>query len=214
MSTGQDALAPIVAVALEQTIFLALQTKIVNFVTSLEMWQQLSQNAINDLARVDEETSRDLKTSTSVPVDSGVCRRRCQGVPMVERRRRYCAFWKHFASPFGHLLLSHNARTRSRPESNLGCDFRTSELQITFLPRSRYFRRATSIIITRDSLSKPSLTGLNIQFRPVVACDSPVFKACRCGDINTMKFLFQETDASPHDLDENGEDLLLVSAGW
>ena len=213
---SRDVLKLVATTALKQTMLPISETEIVDWSTDPEVLIQLLQNTTGHRDRVDKRASKGLKTFAGVSAEQVCYGQRCQRVSMGKRqiRRRIRRFWKRFAVPFGHPLFCYNTETRGWSSGSLDCHIQTSEFQLTFLPRPLLLRQAISITATNGSLSKSSLGSLNLQLRPIVADDSPIFHACRFGDINTMKFLFKRGDASPHDLNENGEDLILVSAEW
>ena len=132
-------------------------------------------------------------------------RQRVMGV-----RRRISIFWKRLSTSFGFVSLHYDMIHKSHTANEL-CNKESSfEFRCTIIPRC-FLRKATIITGTWEPIPKVSLTGLNFQFYPIVDSNSAIFRACASGDIATMKELFGSRQASPHDIDNNGRDLLLVS---
>ena len=187
------------------------ETEVVKWLIRSESPTQTLQDTINHRDRKERRASKGSKACASIFADPEPWRQKYQKAPVSKKRRSTCKFRKRFAVPLGHLLLCQHVRTQNRLAGSLDCDIQTSKFQLTFLPRPLFPGQGISITATRYSCSDATSSSLNLQFRPMVADDSPIFNACRLGDINAMKFLFQQRHASPHVLNENGEDLILVS---
>ena len=126
-------------------------------------------------------------------------------------KKRFRTMWRSLQTPIG--IISHS-RYIVYPNriSGAALDEDTSEFRLVFIPRSFLFKRATSITGIWDPASSYRLTDLNFHFRTVLSDDSPIFKACKAGDIGTMKFLIQNKQASFNAVNTRGEGLLMVRA--
>ena len=86
------------------------------------------------------------------------------------------------------------------------------EFWLSIVPRRLLSQKASTVTGMLKSIPRPSLASLNIQLRPIVSSTSAIREACWNGDTVTMEQLFRSKRASPHDVDEYGEDLLTVRA--
>ena len=127
-------------------------------------------------------------------------------------KKRISLFEKSFSTPFGYLSLRYDKIWRDRTRSGAGGNDPVFEFWLSIVPRSLFSRKAFVITGTWKSIPRPSLTVLNVQPRPMISSKSAVREACWDGDIATMAQLFRSKKASPHDVDEYGEDLLTVGS--
>ena len=113
--------------------------------------------------------------------------------------------WWFIRTPIGSISYTRYA-VRAHNEIS------SSEFRLAFIPHPLLFGRAGFINGVWDPVSSRSLTDLNFHFCTVLSDDSPLFKACQAGDVGTMKFLFQNKQASLTAVNTEGENLLLVRA--
>ena len=207
-----DPLAPFVSPTLEKTLSTVLEKGIMECFSKLGAVGPLQQEVLSQRHRRAKKI-KDKRSIDTIPKTHLGPRVDGQRVSKVKRRR--CVFWKYFQTPFGHVSLhcdkyAHDAfeNWTAKASCDEDCVF---EFRITFVPRPWLFRRASFVTGTWDPFPGCSLTALNLKFRPVVDSNSAIFKACKAGDVDTMKYLFQRKQASPYDINLRGEDLLMVS---
>ena len=203
-----DKKAPVDQFTQNHTLLPISETETMDWLSESTLSEQVQRNGANHCDRKEEKTSKGLNGFAGMMALPNFCGKRCHNLPIGKRGRFTRRFWKCFAIPFGYLLLCHHISSRRWSVGSLDRDVHTSEFQFTFLPRSFFTVQAVSITATRDPCG---LSSLNVQFRPMVNNSSPIFNACRLGDIDAMKMLLQRRVASPHDVNEDGEDLILVN---
>ena len=117
-------------------------------------------------------------------------------------------FCRNFFTPVGcltfRLLQNWNIRTSGSED----CSF---EAWFIFIPR-RWLSRKAFVLSGKLDPSDCGLTKLHLEFRPTIDSNSEIFKACKAGDIDQVKYLFQNKLASPYAVNLEGESLILVSA--
>ena len=148
----------------------------------------------------------DVVPNVSCPIAS----QRPRGSRSLQKRRE-SLFRKSVSTPFGYLLLRYDKVWQARTVLKLGDEDFMFELRISIVSRSLFSRKASVITGTWKLIPRANLTGLNLQFHPIAGRKSAIWTACRAGDIATMKELFQSKRASPHDVNELGEGLLIAS---
>ena len=126
-------------------------------------------------------------------------------------RRRRPIFCKYFSTAFGFLSLRYDMIYRTSCANGSRNGDPSFEFRCIFVPRF-LLRKAIVVINKWNPVPNISLTELNFQFHPIVDSKSEIFKACENGDIDAMKELFASKRASPHDINDKGEDLLMVSS--
>ena len=133
---------------------------------------------------------------------------------LTRKRRlilRESIYKKTISTIFGYVSIYYDMLYQDQTLHGLHNEEYMLELRIIIIPRPLLLRKAVIITGTWESIPTVSLTGLNFQFHPLAESTSPIFKACRAGDIATMREFFQNRQASPHVINECGQDLILVS---
>ena len=202
-----DALASVTTTSLENTIWPVLERKLEEYLPRSEMarliWLQVSGSG----ERAEEPMIKG-RTENSL-VSPIVSRFHDRSALKVKRRRS--VLWKKIPTPFGYVLLSCDVITQNWTASG-PCDGHcVFEYGFTFFPRQLFSRWTTLATGIWRSVPSHGLSGLSIQFHPIVSSDSAIFTACRAGDVGKMENLFQSNQASPRAVNEKGEDLLQVS---
>jgi hypothetical protein len=75
-------------------------------------------------------------------------------------------------------------------------------------------RKASYVTAAWESSLHRNTRKFNMQSSHVVDCNSEIFEACGDGDVERMKVLFDNTQASPFDVTQFGENLLMVRAPY
>jgi hypothetical protein len=143
-------------------------------------------------------------------------RRNCGRISKSKRRNR--RFRKEYSTPFGKIVLHcDEVISDSTDESRIvplpaPGENRIMEIGFDFIPRPWLTSKAYFASGSWGSLSNSGVLNFSLLFSPVVDKDSEIFTACRLGDIVTMRRLFDSKQASPYDVNQYGQNLLLVRA--
>ena len=147
------------------------------------------------------------------PVEYAVSTKVDQGD--LKSKQHNCRFWKTYKIFFGVVVI--HVYELSKKSSNEASGVRFTEddtcstaLEIQFTPQVWLARKASYITGVWKSSPHMSAWKFNIQSYPVVDRNSEIFQACGNGDIERMKALFDSRQASPYDITQFGETLLLV----
>lgn len=202
-----DTLSLFVTTTLEQTLSSVIEKKIVEGLSRFEAAHPMQQEVLDQHYWLHEtrKSNTNVATFAETRIDPRV---HGQKASTAKRRRRI--FWKNFRTPLGYISLRCDVAYQKWTAKALYDEDRIFEFRFAFIPQSWLFRRASFVTGTCDPFPNCSLTALNFHFRPVIDSNSAIFRACKAGDIDTMRFLLQNKQASPHVINFEGEDLLLV----
>jgi hypothetical protein len=132
------------------------------------------------------------------------------------KRRKYNhRFWKTYKTIFGTVSI-HSCEVATEALKGTSklpfteADTCSTEIEIQFTPRLWLARTASSIRGALESAPNRSTWKFNIQYYPVVDENSDIFRACRKGDAKRMRNLFNNKQASPNDITQHGENLMMV----
>jgi len=204
----RETLTPLLTTTLEKTLSPILEKRLMECLSEFgaALPTRHEPRELHSQRDQKKEIDRESLTRSGAPENSRVYRQR---LSMVKRRK--CVFWRDFRTLFGYVYFYCDIVSQNWTAMPLHDEDWVYEFRFAFLPRPSLSRRASFISGTWAPSPDCSLTALNFQFRPLLDSGSPIFKACKAGDIDTMKYLFQTKQASPHVIDLDGNDLLLVS---
>ncbi|KAN0110785.1 hypothetical protein V8E51_007172 [Hyaloscypha variabilis] len=133
------------------------------------------------------------------------------------KRKKYNhRFWKTYKTIFGTVSI-HSCEVATEALKGTSklpfteADTCSTEIEIQFTPRLWLARTASSILGAVESAQNRSTWKFNIQYYPVVDENSDIFQACREGDIKRMRNLFNNKQASPNDITQRGENLMMCA---
>ena len=208
----KDPSAPFITPLVEKTVSSVLEKSIGEYLSKLKVEKSSQRKVSRDHFKRRE---RKVASNDSITAAKAVLASRGGNYRISKSRREISIFRKSYKTPLGLITVQCGKCTSNRDEefSNEIChvDDDVLELRLAFVPRPWLFRRASFLTGSWELPPKNSLKAINLDFRPVVDSESAIFKACRAGDIDSMKMLFQARLASPYDINEDGDGLLLVS---